>query len=200
MKQWFRRFAEVPGITYAASPLVDHSRLPGWNAVPRVSVHTWEGERHEELWWRSPEGQSTASPAQRWQTQARPGESVAQTALRQLLEALELPGEIPDYHFAIQACIEQLWKSRRTEAWVWSELERLCWLDLQLVAAHPEPFAHGARFATIRAFPLLIRLYEREGYLYEALDVAHRAVEFGQDGVPVEALRKRIALLEDEGA
>jgi hypothetical protein len=200
MKQWFRRFAEVPGITYTANPLVNRSRLPGWNTVPRVTVQTWEGKRQEELWWRSPEGETTASPAHRWRTPARPGESVAQTAQRQLLETLELPGVVTDYHFALQACIESLWKCRRTEARVWGELERLCWLDLQLIEAYPGPFAIGERFVAIRAFPTLIRMYEREGYLHEALDVAQRAATFGQDGAPLEALQKRVARLEEEDA
>lgn len=200
MARWFRRFAEVPGITYTSSPLVDCSRLPGWNAVPKTTVHTSEGRRHEQLLWPSPEGETTASPARRWQTSDRSGEADAQTALRQLLETLELPGEIEDYHFALQGCIERLWKARRAEAWVWSELERLYRLDLQLVEAHPAPFAIDGPFVAIRAFATLVRLYEQEGYLHEALEVARRAVQLGQDNVPMDALQKRIAQLEDEDA
>jgi hypothetical protein len=192
MTQWFRRFTEVPGLSYTSSPKVDRRRMPGWNAVPQVIVDT--------LLWPSPDGETSASPAHQWETEPRPGETTAQTALRQLFETLELPGEIEDYHFALQHCIEQLWKQRRAEPWIWEEMERLCWLNIHLVEAFPAPFVILEQFVFIRAFAMLVRCYEAEGYLREALEVAERGARLGQTDLPIDALRQRIRQLEDECA
>jgi hypothetical protein len=117
-------------------------------------------------------------------------------------EALELPGQTSDYHFAIQGCGEMLWKNRREEPWGIQEMERLYWLDIRLIEAHPETISferEGKRsYFQVAAFDRLVYLYRREGYLHEALIVAKRAVKFDQQEGTLEELQQRIAALESE--
>ncbi len=100
------------------------------------------------------------------------------------LEGLELPGVPSDYHFMIQSTVGELWKRRREEPAGISDVERLCWLDLDLIDARPDCVTYendeGSSFYAIAGFGMLINLFEREGALHEALEVAQRAERFGQ--------------------
>jgi hypothetical protein len=49
------------------------------------------------------------------------------------------------------------------------------------------------RYAAVRAFDYLIQLYEREGFLYEALNVAQRAARFYPDFPQLQQLEQRVA-------
>jgi hypothetical protein len=204
--QWFRRLAEVPKVGYSGSPGVDRKKLPGYNASPRLENYEFDGKRHESFWWPLPNGGTSASPARSWQTAPRKGESPAQTELRQLYETLELPGTISDYHFAIQSYVEKLWSLfiNREQLAASNLIEPLCWLDIRLVEAFPDDFktdfGDSTSYYAIRALGILIRLYEQEGYLYEALDVAQRAVKLDQEHKALEKLQGRIAQLEAEVA
>lgn len=206
MEKWFRRLSEVPGVGYQGSPGVDRTRLRGHNAVPKVSVSTWDGKRHESLTWTIGSVSGSASPAQSHGFTPAPGTESPQKSMQRMYEALELPGTLGDYHFIIQRCCGQLsdWRTRHSEPWVFAELEKLCWLDIHLVEAHPNTVAsdraEGPAYYTVTAFSTLIRLYEQEGYLHEALDVAERAERFGSGGKAVEELRAKVANLEAESA
>jgi hypothetical protein len=200
MVKWFRCLSEVPGVGYKSHPSIDRSRLPGHNVVPSTSSYVIANERHEYLSWPTITASPSASPAKLWKTQPRNGESLAQTCLRQLYETLELPAELSDYHFAIQNCCLELWSLRREEPWVLVEIEELCWLNIRLLQAHPD-FAvvdNEQGFLLILAFGRLISLYEQEGYLHEALQVAEVAVMFNQQVPALERLRAKIANLEAE--
>lgn len=202
--KWYRRLAEVPNLGYKGSPDIDRAKLPGHSSVPKIEVYQFEGKRHESMTWPLPNGSTTASPAANWETIARPGETIARTTLRRLLEALELPGTLSDYHFAIQGCCDRLWavEIRRSEAWVYSVIEKLCWLDIRLVEAFPDVVRSenpaGPAFYRVTGFGTLIFLYRQEGYLYEAFDVAKRATSFDQQQREVEDLKERIKELEGE--
>lgn len=204
MIKWFRRFAEIPGLRYDTPPSINRLRLPDHNLVPEQHTYDFDGKRHESLSWRTKEGGTSSSPAHRWQTEPRPGESPAQTALRQLFETLEMPGIASDYHFAIQGCNEMLWKHHRGEPWVVEQIERLCWLDIQLLDACPEAISFDregeTQYANVDAFHRLINLYENDGYLKEALEVARCAMRFNQGQNYFESLKERIAQLEAEDA
>jgi hypothetical protein len=205
MEKWYPRLAEVPKLGYEGSPSVDRARLPGYDARPRIERYKWDDKRRETLWWTVKGGSSSAAPATQLESSPRPGESPAQTALRHCYEALELPGTLTDYHFIIQNTHEAIWKHRRREPWVVTETERLCWLDLKMLEAYPkalifdgagrgdEPF-----YPSILALYRLIRLYEQEGYLREALDVARLAVRFKQLPRELERLEEKIKLVEAE--
>lgn len=213
MVKWFRQLANIPGVEYAGNPGIDRSLLPGHNFRPTISTYDVEGEPRVSFRWKTVEGLSgaAASPAARWQTQPRPRETKGKTTLRQIHEALVLPGTYGDYSSALRKGIEELWKQRRSEPWVLPEIERFCWLSIQVAEA-------DQKYSSLEGFPthafgefgLLIKIYEREGNLQEALAVALRAEEFfqqkflkSQEGVVgyisfLEELQPRMTRLELE--
>jgi hypothetical protein len=205
MVDWFTRLADIPNVGYPGSPGVNRSRLPGHNVKPRVEVHVFDGQQRESLWWPSPGGGSSASPVNQYLSEAsRNKDEPSETVLKRLREALELPGEPPDYHFAIQSCVGELWswKRRRAEPWLLAEIEQLCWLDIRLIEALPETIAYEQRgeqrYYAVTTFDHLIQLYEREGFLQDALDVARRAARFNPDYPKVQELEQRVAQLAAE--
>jgi hypothetical protein len=200
--EWFRCLADVPGSDYRSDPRVRRSSLPGHDSVPKRSVHTFEGKRHESLTWPTTHGETSASPASRRATEASaPRNESTEATLRRLYEILELPGTTSDYHFAIQGWVDALWKRRREEPSVLPEIERLCWLDIRLIEARPATITYERDGTTthfrVLAFGYLIQLYEREGYVAEALDVAERAARFGDPAAAAD-LRERRAQIESE--
>ena len=202
MEKWYRRLAEVPGVGYEGSPGVDRTRLPGHDATPKIDRYEYDGERREYMSWPMKGGSTSASPAKTWETKPRRGETEAQTALRQLRETLELPGTLSDYHFAIQHCHDALPGDARDEPWVLEEVERLCRLDIRLIEAYPETITNeygGDRtYYGVSAFHRLIDLYEGEGFLREALEVARVGQRFEQCQGKVEELEERLARIEAE--
>ena len=197
MPNWFRRLADIPGVGYPGSEGVVRTKLKWHNAVPEVHISDFDGRRHESLMW--PSG---ASPAH--ELGFRSDDDLTSAALKRVAEALELPGEPSDYHFAIQSCLEYLLAHRREEPWQLQEVERLAWLDIRLVEACPESVRSGEDpkdgFFNVLAFSRLVDLYTCEGFIREALDVAERGVRFQQRGFDVEDLRGRLARIESEHA
>ena len=183
---WFHRMGDIPGLDWT-SPGVDRARLPRHNAKPRVHVFEFEGRRTESLWWDTGDGGTSGSPAQSWLHSEE--EQASDVILTRLYEALELPAEPTDYHFAIQTAAGTLWQRRRENPELILEVEKLCWLDIRLAEAWPaavgEEGEEGEQFYSITAFHTLISLYEREGLLEDALAVAARAIRFGRQ-VPGE--------------
>ena len=213
MEKWFPRLGDVPGIEYV-NRAVDRTRLLGHDAVPRIEQFEFDGRVHESLYWPTKDGTTSASPANTWETKPLENETDGQTALRQLLESLELPGTLSDYHFAIQHGHDALRIKAREEPWVFEEVERLCWVDIKLIEQYPETITvepitiqdeelaklanerRGERkFFRVTAFHQLISLYEREGYLKEALEVAKIAERFDQCEGKTDELKERISRL-----
>jgi hypothetical protein len=204
--EWFSRIADVPNIGYEGSSDVKRSKLKGSDAIPEIRAYDFEGQRQEDLWWPSTrDGGSGSSPAKE-HALALPHDASIQSVLRHLQETLELPGKPEDYHFAIQGAAQLLWQRRKEEPAILDEVERLCWLDIRLIEAQPQAVTNEFRrqgepaYYQILAFGILLRLYEREGFLHEALAVAELAEKFEQPGSKVEALRQRLARLEAEDA
>lgn len=201
--EWFRRLADIPGVGYEGGPKAKHARLAGRDEVPRIVEHAYDGQRRQSLMWPSRGGATSASPAQRYAAQLPQKDEPVGAIMRRLDAALDVPGQASDYHFAIQGCIEILWGRRREAPALLDQVEQLCWLDIRLVQARPQIIQFerdGERaFARVLAFLHLVQLYEREGYLREALEVAELARAFGQEGDASERLRARIALVESEG-
>jgi hypothetical protein len=83
---------------------------------------------------------------------------------------------------------------------VLQEIERLCWLDIELVEAYPETLEYEpGKCFRVSTFESLLHLYEREGYLHEAVAVAERGLRCGQDlSGRLEDLRKRLTAMEAE--
>lgn len=205
MPRWFRRFGDIPGVAYNADPRVDRSKLSRHDDVPKRQTYTSEGKQHESLSWPVRGGTTSASPAQ----DHAPKDDSTASLLRYVSEVLELPGQASDYHFAVQRVIEDLWKRRREERDVLPELERLCWLDIRLIETAPEAISSELSsadadgrpiFVRVLAFSHLVYLYEREGLLHEALDVAERAKRFEQGEDDCTRLQERIAQLRSYDA
>jgi hypothetical protein len=104
--------------------------------------------------------------------------------LRRLDIALELPGEPTDYHILIERTAELLFWRRRERPDALDEVERLARVDVELIEAYPEiiEFEPG-RYYEVATFLRLVRLYEREGELREALKVAERGLRCHQEGL-----------------
>lgn len=191
---------DVPGVDWD-SPGVDRRRLPRHDAEPELHVYEFDGKRHESLWWETADGGTSGSPAQDWvhveETQTAEG------ILQRLYEALELPGDAADYHFAIQSAAGALWNRRRDDPSLILKVEELSWLDIRLVEAYPQAVAYegtdGETYYGITAFHTLISLYEREGYLEEALVVVDRAARFREVPGERERLEAKKAALAAEG-
>jgi hypothetical protein len=202
-ERWFPRFAEIPGIKYDAPPNLDFSALPGRDKIPRIEYYNFDGKRHVSLDWKSGDITTSASPAHEWKTLPRAGESQAATILRQVYETLELPGILSDYHFAIQHAHEALRKYVGKEIWAPAYIEKLCLLDVQLLDKYPETIVFESikdeiHYARASAFARLIDLYEKEGYLRDALQIAKIAERLEQGTGIFQELEERISLMETE--
>lgn len=201
---WTRCLAELPGIEYLRPENIEQPRLKARAATPEIHRHTFDGKEHFSLWWATPEGGTSASPASRWFSRREPGKVSIEETLDNLYHGLEYPGTPSDYHFAIQNTHEVLWKRRGEDPAAVSAVERLCLLDLRLIEAYPNmlrlEYDEEARYVVVWAFERLIKLYERAGDIEAALDVARRAQRFGQDGGAVERLEAKIDALRAEAA
>lgn len=207
MIEWFDRLADVPGVNYTGYPGIQRPHLSSQHAQLKVITSTFDGKRHERLTWLTSDGEMSASPAKSHGfLMANDQSESTHLILKRMYEALELPGEATDYHFIIQGCIEELWsRHRRYQApSLLEHIEHLCWLDIRLVEAQPDAIAfdhNGARrYFRVLAFEHLIRLYEREGFLHEALEVAQRAARFSPEATYSEQLRQRLDRIEAEDA
>lgn len=201
--RWFRNLASVPGSSYATPPGLDRAALPGYDSIPQLSEYEFDDQTRRSLRWpMSNGGVTSTSPAQQRAYENRK-EETARDRLRRLQEALELPGTVADYHFAIQHAAETIYQGRRGDSALVEEAERLWWLDVELIEAHPYAVEHrSGEFYWIASYDYLVRLYEGEGYLHEALKIAERGIGAGQDNLSaaVERLRANLAELEAEEA
>jgi hypothetical protein len=200
--EWFRRFGDIPGVSYTAPAHVDRAALAGCHERPEVHRLGEEAS----LWW--PQGNTSASPVHRRGFDSRPRLDGPHDVVRHLEETLELPGEASDYHFAIQSALGMVLGGRRSDPTVLEAAERLAWLDIRLVQARPEAITSEradrlpdeSRFYRVPTFHHLISLYEREGALQEALDVAEIAVRFEQLEAKRDEIAARLAALNGDPA
>jgi hypothetical protein len=188
LPEWFQRFGDIPGVSYTTPEQIDRTRLPGYDMAPTIHTPRFRTEGEETLRWPTGNGglPSSASPAHDRAFSGSGDLRKAPTAalLRHVAEGLELPGIPSDYHFLIQHCVDEFWSRRRREPDLVTDIERLCWLDIALVQARPEAVSmavNGQRkFFQIKAFSVLIQLYEGCGDLAKALEVAEVATRFDQ--------------------
>lgn len=201
MVRWFRRFGDIPGVTYETPSGLDPKKLSEYGIVPEIHVFEFEGKRQETLSWPMNGGRTSASPAKNRMANHSTTVSTREILVN-CLEALELPGEPVDYHFLIQHCAGALWSQRRKEPDFLDDVEKLCWLDIQLIQARPDTVriegSDESRFYHVSAFSILIDVYQREGFLREALDVAELAARYGQGLQARDRLAERIAAVENE--
>lgn len=204
-KIWFPRFGDIPGVTWTTPADVDRRTIRGHDAKPETPH--WDSD---SVWWPSLEpgeedGSTSATPAQQYVGHDQSEAETVEAILHRMAEALELPGNPSDYHFIIAAAQESLWKLRQTDPAAVREVEKLCWLDVELVRARPEiiaPYNEDEPHLYMTVLDVLYRLYQREGYLAEAEHAAEMAVnEFHQPFErQLDEARGRRALLEAEDA
>jgi len=178
---WYPRLADVPGVHYATPPGIDRSRLRGARDQPKIQSYRnpLDGTTHIYAMW----GNTSQSPASGHPDPHKDDgrqlstETELTEQLRYTHEALELPGTAHDYHFRLLGAYELLWSRRSLASWALNEVEKLCLLDLELIEAHPlDPGENfDLREVGQPAFNQLIQLYQREGYLVEAIEIAERA-------------------------
>ena len=187
--EWFPRLAAIAGVGYAGHPDIDRRKLPGQSAKPHVEVLSFGGEDHVSAMWSLPNGATTSqSPASAWA--ATEPNCSSSDVVRRVYEAMELPGQAADYHFALLQAYGKLWSFRRHEPQILPDFEALCLLDIALIEARPEIIIDGPGDSALRvpAFEYLIRLYEGEGFFRDALDIARRAADCGQSSDDEERL------------
>ena len=190
---WFRCFEEVPGIGYQSDPQ-RRGRLRQRDAVPDVKRFEFDGERTESLWW----GNSSQSPAHEL-AMSDSRKETSQQARERALNALELPGELTDYHFAMQGTVDIIYKRRKSEPQFLAFAEWLAWFDALLVEAYPDSFRISAEkdeYLRIVSIDFLVELHQREGYLHEALALAERT---GERYYEAELVRLKGELLLTQG-
>lgn len=191
-KLWFKSLSEVPGAAYQGNADL-RARLPERNVTPTVEKF----DRETLLMW--PDG---SSPVHKMWTSL---DADASTPLlrEQVLIALELPGELLDYHFVIQNTAGALWRRRRREPEQIAMAEWLWWVDARLIEAHPSMIRISDEkpdVFSVNAFDQLVDLYETEGLLREALAAAERFHRLSPRQDVVASLRERLANLEAEHA
>lgn len=197
---WFRRFAEVPGVGYQGD-LQRRSRLADRDLVPEVHEFDFDGKKSISLSWTTRRGSSSASPVHELAFGDFASEASAAVQER-VLNALELPGEPMDYHFAMQGAAELLFKRRRQEPSFLPFVEWLALFDARLVETHEALFrinADSSDFLKVFALDFLVDFHEREGYLHEALSLAERFARL-RPRVDISELRARVQVLRTEHA
>lgn len=201
MVEWFRQLSDIPGVDTAGIPHPDVSRLAGFGAVPTVSTFEFDGKRRETLDWSFGDQYGSASPAKEIDLRDFTDLSSAQI-LERCYQGLWLPGEGSDYHFLLLHATRDLWPRRRKEPQVLESIERLCLLDLSLIEAYPtaitNEYGNDPAFYQVPAFSTLVNLYQREGALHEALDIARRAIRFDQLVDERDRIAERIAAVDQE--
>lgn len=198
--EWYSRLADVPGVSYAGSSTVDRTKLDGYDLEPERHESEFDGKVRRSLSWPSAgRGSTSASPVHQ---RAFGGDKAsAHVELRRLEETLELPGELSDYHFAIQGTAKTVFDGRGQDFALLEDVERLCWLDIALIEAYPKIAEYEpGKFFRVVGYELLMRLYEGEGYFAEALEVAERSARLGQEYSldRTEKLRRRLAEFDAE--
>jgi hypothetical protein len=200
--EWYPRLGDVPGVAYETPAGFSPETLPGYGLTPERSTSG------HSLWWKSRPAHTddpheeeeiitSESPASAY-AMSYGGHASGARIVERLQGALELPGTATDYHFALAAAVENLYAIRATEPAMLETVERLCWLDIQLIEARPAAFLwetpEGARaYYSFPTFSRLITLYSTEGYLREALAVIERARPFDQSQQHREKVLGRIA-------
>jgi len=203
----------MPGIEYESPVPIDRASLPRHNATPRQRrISLFDGREFDDLGWEAEETSeyedfvTGRSPAQDHAWAADRDEIDSEALRMRLWESLELPGEPSDYHFAIQSAAALLWRRKAPEPDALRWCEYLYRLDIRLIEVCPnairDRYAEDDKnrdpYYQATAFNSLISMYEREGYLAEALSVARVATRFGQEQSRIDEIRERLEAVHAE--
>ena len=195
-------FAAVPGVGYQGQKDVDRRTLTGFDAKPEARTYVFETRRMESLSWQTSKGETSQSPASRHANRGDAQNLDTGSLLRRTYEALELPGTASDYHFILMTAYQTLWTRRGDSPDSVDILEKLCLLDIRLVEAVPEAIRYDSGDVThafgVPAFGILAGLYEKNGFLEDALQIHRRGVPLGQGDRDIPQLEERIRELRAE--
>jgi hypothetical protein len=148
------------------------------------------------------DGSTTSASPARQHSLERPNETKdVRRVLLRLHEVLELPGQLADYHFAMQSAYTTIFERRREDLAMLEEVEHLCRLDIELLEAYPGVVEYElAKYTRVLAYEGLVSLYETEGDFAGAIEVAERGMRLGQEylATQVDRLRARLAELKAE--
>jgi tetratricopeptide (TPR) repeat protein len=194
--RWFRRLADVPGLSYGGSQTVDRTRLSEHDLEPEVWEYKSEGESRLVLEWPTSGGDSTSESPVHQRISALDEDLTPQEALRWLEETLELPGELSDYYYAIKIACWAIYEGRREDPSLLKEVERLYQLDMELVESYPKSVEYESHH--MLAYERLAALYTGEGYFHEALEVAKRGLRMNQEDLSLSLAAERLHLVLEE--
>jgi len=180
VRQWFKRFAEVPNAGYPGHPSIDRLRLRGHDVEARLEVwKDYDGKRQESLRWGQKDSWQSSSPAStHWMDFDNRGKpSTPQETIKRAFESLELPGTLSDYHWTLEAVSMRLWDDRKKQPRLLGAVEQFCLQDVRLIEAHPKLNDHlDLHFEpSHHSFQRLIDIYEREGFFHNAFSLVRRA-------------------------
>lgn len=190
----FNRFGDIPGVTFKTPPGIDRRRLRAKKTRSRRLY--LDGKLIGDL----VESDDSISPAARRWSDLNIADMGMDTVLHSLYETLESPGQVDDYHLAIQDVILEFWRRRRREPLVLLHVESLAWLDLRLIQTCPGSIlGDEPHYFNVPAFGRLITLYKREGAWRDALAVTDIGEQFSRYPGRT-AIAERVAALDAETA
>jgi hypothetical protein len=198
---------DIPGLDYKAPVPIDRESLKGHDITAKPkTIDRYDGSSVETLEWDYPEGEWTsASPAHSIAFSEVDPSASTDEVLNRLWKCLEVPGESADYHFGIQGTARVFWewRRRRLQPELTQCVEWLSWLDIRLIRARPstiwvERRRDEGQYVAVLAFAYLRQIYETEGFLAKALEVAQEATKFDQMSEEAESLEERLAALRAE--
>lgn len=210
--QWAESFAAIGGISWEPLVPIDRSSLPGIDSRPTVErIEGLGGESYQRVTWSDKRGELAgegSSPANQHERHfSNDRELAPRTVARRVSEMLALPGSRSDYHFGMLNAWEALYAARRQDVRVFGWIEALCLADIELMEQGPElVFAENhwnnldQGYPIFPAFQRLSSLYQREGYLTDAVEIERRCAALGSARpVGEEAIERQKALLEEDG-
>jgi len=210
--QWAESFADIDGISWDPLVPIDRSSLLGIDSRPTVErLAGLSGDSYEHVTWSDERGElpeEGSSPASQHERHFESDSDLApRTIAKRVSEMLTLPGSRSDYHFGMLQAWEALYAARRRDGRVFDWIESLCLADIELMEQGPElVFAEDhwnnldQGYPIFPAFQRLSSLYQREGYLADAVEIEKRCAALGAARpVGEEAIERQKALLEEDG-
>lgn len=194
---WYESLSRIDGVKYEAPEWVDLSVVASLKSLrPQVlDLGQDFGEDRESLMWpMGGEGTTSQAPAGQWAVRLNDAKEMSTEELLACLhQAFSLPGEPQDYHFAMLTALKELWRRRKDDPTSFKALEELSWLDIHLIKTLPETVRdpYDKVYYQVPSFDYLVRLYEQQGALHEAIEVAEIAVKYDQ-------LQDKLVKLQDK--
>ena len=217
---WFRRLWDIPSLGALPPTDVNREKLPGHDLVPEVRRYRWEDQTETVVvswgWVQAPPSSGDDHEDEQGETDRDAPchehmaplfddpDCSADRLLVGLWESMELPGKAEDYHWQLEQARERLLSKRLSCPSLVDAFETVLWLDFRLVLARPDIVLRRSpedgREVLLRVDMIdgLIGLYETEGYLREAIEVAELAQRFPGQEAKLADLQARLEAVRHE--